>query len=473
MALYSAITREIQRGPSGPKVGAFFDVDHTILASFSAFAFLRERVTSGRMSPRDFAEQLTGGIGFAAGRIGFSGLVTATTGMYRGLAESALEQLGEEVFEKHLATQIYPESRALVKAHQDMGHTVCIVSSATQFQVMPLARELGIEHVMCTRLEAEDGIITGRVEHPSCWGDGKAIHARMLARERDVDLERSYFYTDSHDDLPLLEAVGHPRPLNPSRKLSQIAAERGWPVRTFHSRGAPSLSEVARTGFALASALPTLAASVQVGLLNRSRRQAANLALGTISDFTTAVLQVDLRVEGEQHLWSHRPAVFLFNHQSGIDTLLLARLLRRDFVGIAKQELRWNPLFGPVASLMGTVFVDRLNHDRAVEQLKPALDALKGGLSIVIAPEGTRSRTPRPGAFKKGAFHIAMQAGVPIVPIVFRNALDALPRGGGVVRPAHVEAVVLPPIPTDSWKVEDLNAHIEGVRQQFLEVLDL
>src|SRR5439155_517770 len=166
------------------------------------------------------------------------------------------------------------------------------------------------------------------------------------------------------------------------------------------------------------------------------RRDMVNLAITTWGEFGTALAGVRLQVHGEEHLWSHRPAVFIFNHQSAIDMLLLCKLLRRDFVGVAKQEARRNPLFGPAFALAGTVFIDRFDRQRAIAALRPAIAALRAGTSLVIAPEGTRSPTPRHGPFKKGAFHMAMGAGVPIVPIVFRNALDALPKHGLVIRPA-------------------------------------
>jgi len=117
------------------------------------------------------------------------------------------------------------------------------------------------------------------------------------------------------------------------------------------------------------------------------------------------------------------------------------------------------------------VFIDRADSTRAIDALKPAVKALREGRSIAIAPEGTRSRTKQLGRFKKGAFHLAMQAGVPIVPIVFENALDVLPRGAFVLRPANVRAVVLPPIDTSGWTRETLDAEIEAIRKQYLEVL--
>jgi putative phosphoserine phosphatase/1-acylglycerol-3-phosphate O-acyltransferase len=465
------LTREVRESPAGPEVGAFFDLDQTLLAGFSAVAFFRERITSGRISPRELSDSLLGALSFALGRTGFSGMMAATTAAYRGMAETVLRETGQEVFEKHLAGQIYPESRALVEAHRARGHTLAIVSSATPYQVEPVAEALGIPHVLCTRLEVEHGVFTGRVRKPTCWQEGKLHYASELAEREGVDLAESFFYTDSAEDLPLLEAVGRPRPLNPSARLAGIARDRGWPIRRFRSRGRPSAEAVARTALAYASLVPTAWASALVALANRSRREGANTLLSAWPDLATALAGIELEVRGEEHLWSHRPAVFIFNHQSAVDTLLVAKLLRRDFTGVAKREIRRNPIFGPAFAFAGAVFIDRADSAKAIEALAPALKALREGRSLAIAPEGTRSRTRRLGPFKKGAFHLAMQARVPIVPIVFENALDVLPRGALVLRPANVRAVVLPPIDTSQWTRDILDAEIERIRKQYLDVL--
>jgi putative phosphoserine phosphatase/1-acylglycerol-3-phosphate O-acyltransferase len=472
MALHAHITREVEEGPPGPAVGALFDVDGTLIAGFSAGAFLRERITSGQMSPRDVVATLLSTASFQFGRLGFSGLVAATAAWLRNVPERELEELAERIFARAIATAIYPESRALVQAHRRRGHTLALVSAATRYQIEPLARELGIPHVLCTRLEVENGRLTGRHVWPTCYGGGKALAARALAREHGLDLAQSYFYTDSHEDLPLLEIVGRPRPTNPSRRLVTIAARRGWPVRRFTGRGTPSLGEVVRSSLAIASIVPALALGAIPGVLNRSRRDMMNLTITAWGEVATVLAGITLDVRGEEHLWSHRPAVFIFNHQSGVDMLLLCKLLRRDFVGVAKQEMRANPIFGPAAALVGTIFIDRANRHKAIEALRPAIEALRKGLSVVIAPEGTRSVTPRVGAFKKGAFHMAMGAGVPIVPIVFRNALDALPKHAYVVRPATVEVVVHPPIPTDGWTAETLDDRIAEVRALYEDTLE-
>ncbi len=471
MALHEQLTKEIRSGPAGPEVGAFFDLDQTLFAGFSATAFTRDQFSSGRLTPRDLADSLRATISFTMGRTGFSSFVTATSAVYRGMAESVLEEAGQRAFEKHLATAIYPESRALVKAHQNMGHTVAIITSATRYQAEPVAHELGIKHLLYTQLGVKDGVLTGKVVRPTCYGEGKASAGRSLAAKYDLDLDQSYFYSDSHEDLPLFEIVGHPRPLNPNRKLAQIAKERQWPVRRFTSRGTPTMGDVVRTGLLYGSLAPSVAFGLAAGLLNRSRREAVNVMGSVWGDLAASAAGIDLRVEGQENLWSHRPAVFIFNHQSGLELVLMLKLLRRDFTGIAKEELRHNPIFGPLFRAAGVVFVDRSNTAKAIEALGPAIEALRHGRSLIIAPEGTRSITASIGAFKKGAFRLAMDADVPVVPVVFRNVLDALPKGALVVRPAVIEAVVLPPVDTSSWTLGTLDEKIAEIRQRYIEVL--
>ena len=96
---------------------------------------------------------------------------------------------------------------------------------------------------------------------------------------------------------------------------------------------------------------------------------------------------------GEEYLWSHRPAVFIFNHQSGLDAVLILKMLRRDLTGVGKKEILRNPIFGPLFAAAGIVFVDRANTSKAVRALEPAVEALREGRSLAIAPEG---RGPRP-----------------------------------------------------------------------------
>jgi putative phosphoserine phosphatase/1-acylglycerol-3-phosphate O-acyltransferase len=139
---------------------------------------------------------------------------------------------------------------------------------------------------------------------------------------------------------------------------------------------------------------------------------------------------------------------------------------------VAKAEAKNVPGFGQFFQLAGVAFVERGNTSQARQALEPAVAKIRDdGLSLVIAPEGTRSPTPRLGRFKKGPFHIAMQAEVPMVPIVFRNVGEVMWRGAQVIRPGTIDVVVKPPVDTSAWRVKTIADHVDEVREIFVETL--
>jgi len=221
---------------------------------------------------------------------------------------------------------------------------------------------------------------------------------------------------------------------------------------------------------AIAAIVPGLGAGLARLATTRDRRRAINRAIEVWGDLGTRAAGVALAVTGREHL-ALRPAVFVFNHQSGADPFLLCALLRRDFVGVAKAEIRSNPLLGPAFAFADTVFVDRTDHEQAVRALDPAVATLRRGLGILIAPEGTRSASFDVAPFKKGAFRIALAARAPIVPIVLHDARNLLPRGGWIMRAGTVHVSVLAPIATEAWSLETLDAHVAAVRQRFVATL--
>ena len=130
------------------------------------------------------------------------------------------------------------------------------------------------------------------------------------------------------------------------------------------------------------------------------------------------------------------------------------------------------PLIGKTLEMAGIIFIDRNNSASAIRAMKPLVDAMRNqGKSVAISPEGTRSITPKLAPFKKGPFHLAMQAGVPIVPIVIHNAGDVAPKGDFVFRPATVEVDVLAPVDTSEWRSETIEEHVTEVRRMFLATL--
>jgi putative phosphoserine phosphatase/1-acylglycerol-3-phosphate O-acyltransferase len=472
MALHKDVTQAVAAAPDGPQVGAFFDFDGTLMAGFSATEFLKEQIKRGEMSVNEFVETVSTIGSFSLGKIGFSGLMLASARLMKGVAEQSYIEFGEDVYEKQIARLIYPESRALVKAHLEKGHTVAIISSATPYQVGPAAQDLEIEHVLCSQFEVEDGEFTGGIVRPLCFGEGKVIAAQGLADKYGIDMEQSFFYTDSDDDLELLEAVGNPQPLNPNSKLVDIAEKRGWPARRFKSRGRPSATDYVRSFAADMSLIPVFAAGLPIWALTGSKREAQNFSISLFADVASALVGMNVNVRGERYLWEQRPAVFIFNHQSKADIIITSKLLRRDVAGVGKKEIGKFPLMKKIMDFGGTVLIDRENTASAVEAMRPLIDVIRDeGKSVVMAPEGTRTVSPRIGPFKKGAFHLAMQAGVPIIPIVIHNALDVAPKGDFVYRRATVEVEVLPPVDTSNWRKATMNEHVAEVRNMYLDAM--
>jgi putative phosphoserine phosphatase/1-acylglycerol-3-phosphate O-acyltransferase len=217
-------------------VVAFFDLDRTIIAGYSITALTLEQIRSGAMSFRHFVSQVGLFVDYGLGRAGYHDLLQATVAELIGLPEQELIDLGERAYRRRLQGLIYQEARHLVDTHRERGHHVVMVTSATRYQADPIARDLQVDELCCTELEIRNGLITGNVN--PCHGLGKRSAAIRLGTRREADLRDAYFYTDSSDDLPLLEAVGRPVTANARSALSQVAAARGWPQLAFENQGA-------------------------------------------------------------------------------------------------------------------------------------------------------------------------------------------------------------------------------------------
>jgi putative phosphoserine phosphatase/1-acylglycerol-3-phosphate O-acyltransferase len=206
---------------------AYFDLDHTLIAGYSVTALAWERMRSGSFSVRRMLSSAGALLGYGLGRADYHHLLTTTVQDLAGESEQLLAELGERAFQQRLQGWIYPQARTLIEAHRREGHHIVIVTSATRFQAAPIARELNVDALCCTELEAIDGRVTGKAL--PCFGVGKLSAAERLAHQRHTDLDRAYFYSDSSDDLPLLEAVGHPAVVNPKAPMARLARSRGWP----------------------------------------------------------------------------------------------------------------------------------------------------------------------------------------------------------------------------------------------------
>lgn len=212
------------------KVAAFFDMDRTLVQCNSGTEWIRFLRRRRELSVPGTLRAM-GWI--ARYKLALLDMERVTEKVVRDMAgDSEHEMIAKcEVFVgERVRSEITEAARAAVEHHRAAGHVIAILSSSTQYVTTRVAQDFGIEHVLCTRLVATDGVFTGEYERPACYGAGKITWAERFAREHGVDLAQSYFYTDSYTDLPMLERVGNRRVVNPDMRLGREAKRRNWKV---------------------------------------------------------------------------------------------------------------------------------------------------------------------------------------------------------------------------------------------------
>lgn len=462
----------IENSEEGSNIGAFFDFDGTLIAGYSAAAFFKQRIRERDIGIKEIAQMVAESIQVERRGRDVDDMMRIGVQAQAGKQATEIDKWSRDVFARRIAQMVYPQARLLIDAHKRMGHTVVVASSATPPQIKPTADDLGIHNIVCTEVEIDEhGMLTGELASDIRWGERKAEGVADFAALRGIDLEQSFAYSNGAEDVPFLEQVGNPCALNPDEDLIAISRERGWPTARLAPQPKTSPADIVRSGVAIGVFGTSVATAAAFAVINQSRSLGANLAASVGSDLTLAAAGVRLNVVGQENLWSERPAIFLFNHQSQLDMFVLGALLRKDFTGVAKKSLEKDPLFAPIGYLANVAYIDRTNNAQARQDLQGAVDALHEGRSIAIAPEGTRSPTPRLLPFKKGPFHLAIQAGVPVVPMVMRNCGELMAAHSYVIHPGTVDVSVLPPVHTKGWTAKNLNTKIRGVRQMYLDTL--
>jgi len=176
--------------------------------------------------------------------------------------------------------------------------------------------------------------------------------------------------------------------------------------------------------------------------------------------------------EGLDRIDTSRPYVFIANHQSSVDIWVLLAALPLTTRFVAKRELQKVPVIGWALSASGSIFVDRTDRGRAIASLRGAAERIREGVSVILFAEGTRSRDGTLLPFKKGPFHVALQAGVPVVPIAISGSWDVLPPRSLKVRPGRVLVRLLEPVDVAPWqpdRIDGLRNHVYGAVQTALE----
>lgn len=213
-------------------IGVFFDLDKTILASSTSYvlrkALIKHGITTRAKTFLNTMSQLQYLL-FGANDEKTERMKDKLAELSKGIDTKALEKATEISFTNYVKPNCYTHILDLIEIHKALNHNIVIASASTEEVVKPIAKNLGIKHYLGTQLEIENGQYTGKVHH-FLYSDMKAKAVRKLAEENGWDLEKSYAYSDSITDLPLLETVGNPRVVNPDKELRIIAKIRNWEI---------------------------------------------------------------------------------------------------------------------------------------------------------------------------------------------------------------------------------------------------
>jgi HAD superfamily hydrolase (TIGR01490 family) len=225
-------------GPTAPvtDVAAFFDLDKTIIAKAAMAAFRGPLVDEGLLTKRSLLRALFARavyLHLGASELRLVRIRGVLARLARGWDSTTVREIVAETLERIVDPIIYAEAVDLIELHRSLGHHVVIVSASPEEIVVPLARYLGVETTIASRAEIDEhGRYTGEIAFYA-YGPFKADAIRELAEREGIALSRSFAYTDSHTDIPMLEIVGHPVAVNADRILTHLARDRGWETRRF------------------------------------------------------------------------------------------------------------------------------------------------------------------------------------------------------------------------------------------------
>lgn len=210
---------------------ALFDLDRTLVRKETATLYVRYQREIGEVGLRDLLRVSYWVAKYTLGILDAQAVAARAVGTLAGKPEREMIERCDEWFPRWVEPHIAEEGRRAVERHKAEGDLVAIVTGATPYVARPLARRLGIDHVVASTLEVDEaGRFTGRPEQPLCIGEGKVTRAERLAEAQGFRLEEAVFYSDSCTDLPLMLRVGEAVAVNPDPRLTREARRRGWRV---------------------------------------------------------------------------------------------------------------------------------------------------------------------------------------------------------------------------------------------------
>jgi len=214
---------------SDDRVVAFFDVDETIVRGNSARLYAIEAIRHGELSVWK-ALKLVGWVAlYRFGLMDMRTWIGKAATILAGFDQERLSERSRALFDTSMGDRLDAAVLHRIEDHRQRGHLLVLLTATLRQVVVPLFERLDFDAILSNELIEDNGVLTGRIIEPLCFGEGKVVHARQFLQSVAGTLENSYFYSDSIADLPMLEVVGHPVVVNPDPELSTIARQRGWP----------------------------------------------------------------------------------------------------------------------------------------------------------------------------------------------------------------------------------------------------
>jgi HAD superfamily hydrolase (TIGR01490 family) len=209
-------------------IGAFFDMDNTLLTVDTGVSYTKFLYRRGELGRRMLAKALYWSTLYKLAVLDMESVFTKLCEDLEGDSEAEMIAKCAVWYQQDIAPYVAPAARVALERHREQGHVVVLATGSTIYAAKPVAAGIGIEHVLATELEVEAGAFTGK-PRALCFGHHKVKLAERWASQHGIDLAQSYFYSDSFNDLPLLERVGNAVAINPDARLARHAKQRGWP----------------------------------------------------------------------------------------------------------------------------------------------------------------------------------------------------------------------------------------------------
>ncbi|HET9239392.1 MAG TPA: HAD family hydrolase [Oligoflexus sp.] len=213
---------------SQAKIAAFFDLDRTLIDVNSAILYAQFERKHGRISTRQVLTTIFHSLLYHLNIGSMEKAYARAMKHFTGIAEKDLAGWAKDFFEEEVKPRLQPGALPVLQQHKNAGHILVMLTSSSCYQADYACQAWGLDHWIANRFPTENGLFLGTYHKPLVYGDGKVHHAKAWAADAGVDLQRSYFYTDSYSDLPMLKEVGYPMVVNPDPKLRAHALKYKW-----------------------------------------------------------------------------------------------------------------------------------------------------------------------------------------------------------------------------------------------------